>query len=45
MMYLGTGIAVFAICYTLIRFWLVPDFPLFVLLTTGSTESLREPLI
>jgi hypothetical protein len=42
MMYLGVGLAIFGICYTLIRFWLVPDFPLFVLLTTGSTESLRD---
>ena len=42
MMMLGTAIAVFAILYTAIRFWLIPDFPLFVLLKTGSVSSLRD---
>ena len=42
MMYLGILIAVFAIIYTAVRFWMIPDFPLFVLLSTGSTSSLRD---
>lgn len=42
MMYLGIAIGSFAICYTAVRFWLIPDFPLFVLLSTGSVDSLRD---
>lgn len=42
MMYLGLAIAMFAIAYTAIRFWWIPDFPLFVLLSTGSVDSLRD---
>lgn len=42
MMYLGVLIAGFAMIYTAIRFILIPDFPLFVLLSTGSMSSLRD---
>lgn len=42
MVYLAIAIASFAMVYTAVRFWLIPDFPLFVLLSTGSVASLRD---